>query len=161
MKPMPWYHYPWTWYFIGVLGFSVISGTALILIAAWQADEVVVTDYYRQGLAINQDLASQQWAKTLQMQAQLYQQGNQLVVQLNQPAQQVELRLLSNRGSDFDRHYPLQRQHPDWHQTPLQGIDNPEQVMLRLQGISQGRLWVMEQKLRWPAQNLVLNAVTD
>lgn len=53
---MPWYKQFWPWFLMIPPAAAVIGGIATIIIAIINADELVVADYYRQGLIINQTL---------------------------------------------------------------------------------------------------------
>ena len=53
---MPWYKQLWPWLLMIPPAAAVIGGIVTIIIAVIYADELVVADYYRQGLVINQKL---------------------------------------------------------------------------------------------------------
>lgn len=61
--PIPWYRQFWPWFLIALPASSVCAGIATVLIASADPDGLVTDDYYRQGLAINQDLARQRVAE--------------------------------------------------------------------------------------------------
>ena len=52
----PWYRQFWPWFLISIPGITVIAGVGMIVIATLTADGMVVDDYYKQGLAINEVL---------------------------------------------------------------------------------------------------------
>ena len=60
-----WYKQFWPWFLIMPPLMAVIGGIATIVIAATDSDGLVVDDYYRQGLAINQRLDRQRSAERL------------------------------------------------------------------------------------------------
>jgi hypothetical protein len=53
----PWYRQPWPWILMSGPAFVVVAGTLTAWIAFSGQDGLVVDDYYRQGLAINQVIA--------------------------------------------------------------------------------------------------------
>ncbi|MGI9289428.1 MAG: FixH family protein [Pseudomonadales bacterium] len=67
----PWYRQFWPWFVFGLPAAVVIACMVTIFIAVSNPDSLVKDDYYREGLAINRDLATQQAAKALAVQAML------------------------------------------------------------------------------------------
>lgn len=67
----PWYRQFWPWFIFGLPGAVVIACMITIFIAVTHPDSLVKDNYYREGLAINRDLAAQQAATTLGVQALL------------------------------------------------------------------------------------------
>lgn len=58
----PWYRQFWPWFLIAVPVLSMISGLIMIVLSLSNADQLVVDDYYKQGLAINENLALDHYA---------------------------------------------------------------------------------------------------
>lgn len=52
----PWYREPWPWLLMAGPAAVVIAGFATIWIAVVSSDGLVVDDYYKQGMAINQTI---------------------------------------------------------------------------------------------------------
>jgi hypothetical protein len=67
----PWYRQPWPWFLISLPATAVIAGLATYYIAARGFDGPVVADYYRQGLAINEELGRSARARALGIEAQV------------------------------------------------------------------------------------------
>jgi hypothetical protein len=65
----PWYREPWPWFLISLPATAVIAGLTTVWIAATSADGLVVGDYYKAGLAINQTLARDDAARALALHA--------------------------------------------------------------------------------------------
>ena len=61
----PWYRQFWPWFLIALPGSVVIAGLATVYIAHRHADDLVVDEYYRDGLAINVQLEKQTVAAEL------------------------------------------------------------------------------------------------
>ena len=67
----PWYREPWPWFLISLPAAAVIAGVTTVWIAATSADGLVVGDYYKAGLAINQTLARDDAARAMGLTATL------------------------------------------------------------------------------------------
>ena len=63
--PIPWYKQFWPWFLLAFPLTAVIAGIATVIIAMADPDGLVVADYYRQGLAINQSMAKQRRAQDM------------------------------------------------------------------------------------------------
>ncbi len=116
----PWYREPWPWFLISLPATAVIAGVATVWIAVQSADGLVVGDYYKAGLAINQTLArddaaralalaatlnSEQGALTLTLSGRLHVYPERLTLQLSHPTHQGMDQILSfsHRGGGHYR----------------------------------------------------------
>lgn len=52
----PWYRQPWPWFLISLPATAVVAGSFTFYLAAKGWDGPVARDYYKQGLAINEEL---------------------------------------------------------------------------------------------------------
>jgi hypothetical protein len=68
---MPWYKQFWPWFLIALPASVVVASIITIFIALADPDGLVLSDYYRAGLAINQDLARQRAAEQLGLSGEL------------------------------------------------------------------------------------------
>jgi len=78
----PWYREPWPWFLISLPATAVIAGVTTVWIAATSADGLVVGDYYKAGLAINQTLARDDAARALALAATLKNENGALTLML-------------------------------------------------------------------------------
>jgi len=78
----PWYREPWPWFLISLPAAAVIAGITTVWIAATSADGLVVGDYYKAGLAINQTLARDDAARALALTATLQNKAGALTLAL-------------------------------------------------------------------------------
>ncbi|MDP1644043.1 MAG: FixH family protein [Thiobacillus sp.] len=78
----PWYREPWPWFLISLPATAVIAGVTTVWIAATSADGLVVGDYYKAGLAINQTLARDDAARALALAATLKNEDGALTLTL-------------------------------------------------------------------------------
>jgi len=69
LQSKPWYREPWPWFLISLPASAVAAGLVTVWIAATSADGLVVGDYYKAGLAINQTLARDDAARALALTA--------------------------------------------------------------------------------------------
>jgi uncharacterized protein len=62
MNARPWYREPWPWILMAAPAAAIVGGAVTIWLAVASADGLVADDYYRRGLAINQDLSLREQA---------------------------------------------------------------------------------------------------
>lgn len=67
----PWYKQFWPWFIIALPAAVVVAGITTVFIAINNEDSLVVDDYYKEGLAINQVLAQDKVAQRLKLAAEL------------------------------------------------------------------------------------------
>jgi hypothetical protein len=80
----PWYKQLWPWILIGLPVSSMIFCTFFIYYAVTTKDTLVSDHYYKDGLAINEELGLEKEASTLGITASLsIQEGQPIVVKLN------------------------------------------------------------------------------
>ncbi len=86
MGSRAWYKEPWMWLVVGLPVASVIAGITTVVIASRGADDPVVANYYKAGLAINERLDEEKRARQLQLGATLSIGRRQLQVRLSAPS---------------------------------------------------------------------------
>lgn len=79
----PWYREPWPWFLMSLPATAVVAGVATVWIAVQSADGLVVGDYYKAGLAINQTLARDDAARALALAATLKNENGALALRLS------------------------------------------------------------------------------
>lgn len=67
----PWYKQFWPWFLMALPASVVVAGLTTWFIAAKNSDSLVVDDYYKEGLGINRQLAEDQLAKQLAIEADI------------------------------------------------------------------------------------------
>ena len=67
----PWYRQRWPWILIALPASAVIGGVITAVLAVRTFDGPVAADYYRQGLAINQEVDRAQLARVLGLEARV------------------------------------------------------------------------------------------
>lgn len=78
----PWYKEPWPWLLMLGPFVVVVAGFVTAWLAIRSNDGLVADDYYKQGLAINQQLQRDQKAGELGVEAQVLRSGTQMRVML-------------------------------------------------------------------------------
>jgi hypothetical protein len=67
----PWYREPWPWVLIALPATVVVAAVVTAIIAFRGDDGVVAADYYKRGLAINEELSRSRLAASLGIEAEL------------------------------------------------------------------------------------------
>jgi hypothetical protein len=75
MDTLPWYRQPWPWFLLALPAAAVIGGIATTVLAVRSNDGVVAADYYKRGLAINEELSRRERAVALGVAVELEAQG--------------------------------------------------------------------------------------
>jgi len=111
----PWYRQFWPWFLIALPASVVVISMHLIYTAYNHADDLVVDEYYKVGLAINQQLDRQEKARALGIAARLMLTPGQVTVHVSDGAitdTSLELVLSHPIESDRDFMVNLQRVGP-------------------------------------------------
>jgi hypothetical protein len=82
MDTKPWYRQFWPWFIMALPASVVVAGLGTVYIAVTGADDLVATDYYKNGLEINVELDKKQRALELGMQSTLTIIGTRINVHL-------------------------------------------------------------------------------
>ena len=104
---LPWYRQFWPWFLILLPGTAVVASLYTLIIANQYADDLVVDDYYKEGLAINRQLKRQNEARVLQLKATFTSQQRQLDIQLEGPIEASQLRLLLSHAMESDQDFAV------------------------------------------------------
>ncbi len=107
----PWYREPWPWFLMSLPAAAVIAGLTTVWIANRSADGLVVGDYYKAGLAINQTLARDDAAREMALTATIQTEsgalGLALAGRLPSYPDQVTLTLAHPTRQGLDQAIPL------------------------------------------------------
>jgi hypothetical protein len=102
----PWYRQPWPWILMAGPAFMVVAALAMAWVAISGQDSLVVDDYYRQGLAINQTLSRDAKAAELGLLGGVQLSGNSIEVSISSDAplpKQVRIALVHTTLSGMDQ----------------------------------------------------------
>ena len=118
----PWYQQFWPWFLIALPGSVVIAGFATLYIANKHSDDLVVDEYYKNGLAINRQIAKQQRAADMGLSATLIIDASTITVRTTGPITSPVLNLSLSHPleSDADFELPLSRVASGEYRAPLQ-----------------------------------------
>lgn len=103
----PWYRQFWPWFLIILPASVVVAALATAYIANRGADDLVVTDYYKDGLAINRQLEKKQRATKLGISATLRFNADRVSVDMVGPIAETELQLLLSHPMEADRDFTV------------------------------------------------------
>lgn len=150
-RPLPredtqaWYRQFWPWFLIALPASVVVAGFITLYIANRHSDDLVVDEYYKDGLAINRQLEKKQRAAQRGIVAQLAFQEQQVALRISGTGNTPELLLFLSHPLESDRdfetlltrigpgHYQgklSQSVAPRWHWT----LESPEAGGWRLDG---------------------------
>jgi hypothetical protein len=104
---LPWFRQFWPWFLILLPASVVVAGLATMYIAYHNADDLVVDDYYRNGLAINRQLEKKQRAESRGITAHLTFEGKSVTVVTTGPVNNTTLHLLLSHPLEADRDFAL------------------------------------------------------
>ena len=104
---LPWYRHFWPWFLIMLPASAVVAGLFTLYIANHGADDLVVDDYYKDGLTINRQLEKKQRAIDQGITARLQFTGQSVSVQTPQSVVAGELHLLLSHPLEADRDFDV------------------------------------------------------
>jgi len=160
MNIPPWYKQGWPWVLIGMPLASMVIGFTLLYFAILDPDGLVVDDYYKQGRAINQDMARQRQAEQMGLLGELNLDTDNGTVSLHLPevaagVTQVKLYLLHPTRAHYDLQGVLYR---DLSGALFGMINQPRNAHWRVMVEPEDQAWRLKGRLRVPGNgSTVLN----
>jgi len=104
----PWYRQFWPWFLILLPASVVVASLYTMYLASSGADDLVVDDYYKDGLAINRQLEKKERGEELGVSAALTFNGKLVTVQITGPADVAALSLLMSHPLEADRDFSVE-----------------------------------------------------
>lgn len=164
---LPWYRQAWPWFLIALPATAVIAGIVTAVLAMRGYDGPVTADYYKQGLAINEEVSRAELARGLGLQARLaldgFSDGDRVRVELTAergtmpPEPALRLRLVHPGRRVEDRVAVLSRTEaaPDGRravftgtfQPPADGARTAEAGTVHWQVVLESREWRIDDAL--------------
>ena len=137
-----WYHFPWVWGLILIPMSAVVFGVLMFVMAGMHQDDLVVDDYYKDGMAINQSLSMDSRARELNVQARLTELSEaRLVFEIeNVSDSAVRLNLYHVTSKQEDREVVLVPESDPVDSSSTYSSDNLEIVSL----LKTGGVWYLE-----------------
>lgn len=109
----PWYRQGWPWLLIALPASAVIGGIVTLVLAIQSPNALVVDDYYKQGLAINQQRQRSRVADNLGLKGLLRAHEASLTLQLTGSvpvsAESLTLEIIHSTRAELDRTVVLRR----------------------------------------------------
>jgi hypothetical protein len=123
----PWYRQFWPWFLILLPASVVVAGLSTVYIANRHADDLVVDEYYREGLAINRQLEKKRRAEELQLSVSIRFGTESVVAEIHGPVADPSLRLSLSHPLESDQDFSvfLSRLAPGLYRGPLQREVSP------------------------------------
>ena len=125
-----WYKEPYVWLIIFFPAVAVVGGMITIYIAVSTSDGLVVDDYYKQGLEINQTLEREKAAKQHGLKANVYFDEENKSIRLSFTKEtiyhlptQVTLNLTHRTRSGFDKEIVLPKISENEYYAPLPSVE--------------------------------------
>jgi hypothetical protein len=143
----PWYREPWPWILMALPMAAVIGSTATAFIAVAKDDPLVVDNYYKEGLAINQVLARDHLATQGQYRAQVLFSDDHAQVRVHVSSSAaalpgaLELHLVHPSKAELDRKVALKARQAGWYEGGLEDLHGGARWELQLQGGEGGNGW--------------------
>jgi hypothetical protein len=104
----PWYRQFWPWFLILLPATVVVASFYTLYLASSGADDLVVDEYYKDGLAINRQLEKKQLGEALGVTAELAFSGELVTVQVAGPVDVAALNLLMSHPMEADRDFSVE-----------------------------------------------------
>jgi hypothetical protein len=155
----PWYRQFWPWFLLALPASAVVGGIVTLTIAVRTSDGMVVDDYYKEGLAINQQLKRDRLAEQLGLNAlvRFYSESNRLEVQLTGTPQEtdgpLQVRLIHPTRGEQDRVIPLEALGEGRYAVELEPVLLSHWHVILEPG---DRSWRLVGRMRLPEQSQVL-----
>lgn len=104
----PWYRQFWPWFLILLPASVVVASFYTLYLANRGADDLVVDEYYKDGLAINRQLEKRQRSLELGISADIRFQGDRVTVRLTGPVDAATIGLLLSHPLESDRDFSVE-----------------------------------------------------
>jgi hypothetical protein len=104
----PWYRQFWPWFLILLPATVVVASFVTLYIANRGADDLVVDDYYKDGLAINRQLEKKQRSIDLGISARLRFSDGYVTAWVEGPVEAATLSLLLSHPLEADRDFSVE-----------------------------------------------------
>ncbi len=124
VSAMPWYREPWPWLLMAGPAIVVVAGVFTAWLAVKHEDGLVADDYYKRGLAINQELRRDAAAAALDVKARIMFGDTAVRVFLSVPEpmpKRLALQLVHPTRAALDKRIVLDASPAGWYEGQLAG----------------------------------------
>jgi len=165
---LPWYRYTWPWVLIAIPFAAVLFGILMIYMVTRYPDDLMVDNYYKEGMAINQSLAMDAAAQALNVEASLLKlESGQIQFAIRGVTDSVvvlELFHVVDHGRDQTWILYPEPGVPESHTVIYSSHDKGFEALISGQGIWYLQLtgaddhWRLRERIKTPVQQLVLHS---
>jgi len=162
-----WYKQFWPWFLILLPASAVVASIITIMLAANNADSLVVDDYYKKALNINRDLKKLEFARQQGLSADLELKGNQLILMLRLKNKELKipptLKLLFIHPANSEKDFSVTMVQPSTEYQYSSTIDSDIQQKMKqnnwyLQLLSPDKTWRLNGEFEKNNKNISLTA---
>jgi uncharacterized protein len=124
VSALPWYREPWPWLLMAGPALVVVAGLTTAWIAVTHEDGLVADDYYKRGLAINQELRRDSAAVSLDVKARIMFGDSAVRVFLSLPEpmpKRLALQLVHPTRATLDKRIVLEASPAGWYEGRFAG----------------------------------------
>ncbi len=122
----PWYKQLWPWLLISLPASAVLGGIATFILAVNSPNALVANDYYKQGLAINQQTGRLRVASELGIEALVHADKQTLQLKIQADNQQLpttlKLEFIHATRDDLDQNFTMKRVSNQLYSAPYQPL---------------------------------------
>ena len=123
LESKPWYREPWPWILMSGPAIVLVAGAVTTWIAFASADGLVAGDYYKKGLAINQDLQREQRAAQRAIRADITMEPGKVRVRLSGADPEALLgQLVHATRAGYDQRLRLSKVAPGLYETGMPAL---------------------------------------
>ncbi|MEQ3697639.1 MAG: FixH family protein [Pseudomonadales bacterium] len=162
-----WFKQPWALFVLGILLVDVVFALIFVGRSISGADDVVASDYYKQGLAINERIAKEDRAQELDLKAAVaFEQSGEVVEvsidfnKLSELEDTVILRLIHPVSEDLDQQFILQRADGNLHFEGLGEGDLSHRWYIQIEPLTRSS-WLLNGELDLSVRNTVRLEAND
>jgi hypothetical protein len=131
LPQLPWYREPWPWLLMIGPAIVVVAGLFTAWLAVSHEDALVADDYYKRGLAINQEIGREARATSLRLNARVLFGEHRVRVFLSGDAPlELTLSLVHPTRAGLDRNVRLRAEGAGWYAAALEAPGSRYHVVL-------------------------------
>ncbi|MBA6412564.1 FixH family protein [Parahaliea sp. F7430] len=142
----PWYKHSYAWLLFGLPACAVVASLWTVFIAYTGSDDLVVDEYYKDGLAINRQLDKKHNASSANMQADIQIRGDEVLLKLTGDLHPPRLRLLLSHPIEANKDFSvtLQRSSASEYRARMPSTPAPRWHWVLEEALDSGSSWRLD-----------------